>query len=61
MDLKEVRWEVMDWIYLAEDGYKLQVHVNMIWNFQIPQNAGNFLIDELLASKDQLYSMEIVH
>jgi len=51
----------MDWIYLAEDGYKLQVHVNMIWNFQIPQNAGNFLIDELLASKDQLYSMEIVH
>jgi hypothetical protein len=36
MDLKEVRWEVMDWIYLAEGGDNLQALVNMIMNFQIP-------------------------
>jgi len=30
MDLKEVSWEVMDWIYQTEDGDKLQALVNMI-------------------------------
>jgi hypothetical protein len=36
MGFKEVRWEVMDWIYMAKDGDKLQALVNMIMNFQIP-------------------------
>jgi len=35
MDRNKVRWEVMDWIYLAEDEDKLQALVNMIMNFQI--------------------------
>jgi len=60
MDFKKVRWEVIDWIYLAKDGDKLQALVNVM-NFQIPRNVGNFLIEELLASEDELYSTETVH
>jgi hypothetical protein len=61
MDLNEMEWEEMDCIHLAQDGDKWWALVNMVMKFQIPQNAGNFLIaEELLASREGPYSMESV-
>jgi hypothetical protein len=33
MDLREVGWEIMDWMHLA--------FVNMVMNFPVPHKAGN--------------------
>ena len=35
MDLGEVGWEDVDWIYLAEDRYRWRVVVNAVMNFQV--------------------------
>jgi hypothetical protein len=43
MDLQEVGWRDMDWIYLTLDRYKWRDVVNKIMNLRVPQNAGNFL------------------
>jgi hypothetical protein len=34
----------VDWIYLADDRDKQRAVANMIINFQIPQNIGDFFI-----------------
>jgi len=39
MDLREVGWEVVDWIYLDQ----WQGLVNTVMNLQAPENSGNFL------------------
>jgi hypothetical protein len=36
MDLREVGWEVVDWIHLAKDRDCLQDLVNTVTNFQVP-------------------------
>jgi hypothetical protein len=41
MDLGEMGWDGMDWIDLAQD--RDHVLVNMVMNFQVPQNCGKFL------------------
>jgi hypothetical protein len=43
VDLQEVGCEVMDWIELAQDGYRWRTLVNVVMNHRVPQNAGNFL------------------
>jgi hypothetical protein len=43
MDYKEVRWDVVHWIHVAQDKNKRQALVNMIMNLQVQQNIGNFL------------------
>jgi len=51
----------MDWIHLAQDGDKWWALVNIVMNFHIPQNAGNFLIAaELLVHREVPYCMESV-
>jgi len=42
--LKEVDWEDGDWIYLAEDREWCWAVVNVVMNFNIQLNTGNFLI-----------------
>jgi hypothetical protein len=36
MDVKEIGWEVMDWVNLAQDRDKWQAVVNMVMYFQLP-------------------------
>jgi hypothetical protein len=33
----------MDWIDLAQDRYGWHAHVKAVMDFQVPQNAGNFV------------------
>jgi hypothetical protein len=44
MDLKEIGWEGVDWIYLAQDSDRLRALVNSIVNLQDPQTMGNFSV-----------------
>jgi hypothetical protein len=43
MDFKEIRWEGMDWIHLAQVKDQWQALVSFIMNLQVPQKAGIFL------------------
>jgi hypothetical protein len=36
LDLREVRWEVVDWIRVAQDRDKWQTVVNTTMNLQVP-------------------------
>jgi hypothetical protein len=36
MDLRQIRWEGVDWMHLAEDRDKWQGLVNMVVNLQVP-------------------------
>jgi hypothetical protein len=42
MDLREIGWDGMDWIELAQDRDQWRALLNMIMNLQVPQNAGKF-------------------
>jgi len=35
MDLREIGWEGVDWLHLAEDRDQWQALVNMVMNFQV--------------------------
>jgi hypothetical protein len=43
MDLREIGWDGMDWIDLAQDRDQWRALVNTVMNLRVPQNAGNFL------------------
>jgi hypothetical protein len=43
MDLREIRWDGMDWIDLAQNRDHWRALMNMIKNLQVPQNARKFL------------------
>jgi hypothetical protein len=36
MDLGEIKWDVMDWIYLAQDREQWRALVNTVMNFWVP-------------------------
>jgi hypothetical protein len=36
MDFREIGWDSMDWIDLAQDGDQWNVLVNTVMNFQVP-------------------------
>jgi hypothetical protein len=36
MDLREIGWESVDWIHLAQDRDWWQALVNMVMNLQVP-------------------------
>jgi hypothetical protein len=36
MDVREIRWKDVDWIYLAQDRDQQQAAVNTVMNFQVP-------------------------
>jgi hypothetical protein len=42
MDLREIGWDGMDWIKLAQDGDQWRALVNMVINLQVPSNCWEF-------------------
>jgi len=42
MDLKEIGWEGVDWIHLAQDRDQWRADVNMVMCLQVLQKPGNF-------------------
>jgi hypothetical protein len=42
-DLREIEWEGVDWIHLAQDRDQWWAPVNTVMNFRVPLKAGNFL------------------
>jgi len=61
MDLKQIKWKDINWIYLAQAKDKWWAVVNMVRNLQVLHNTGYFLRSrELLASQERLYSMAMV-
>jgi hypothetical protein len=43
MDLREIGWDGMNWIDLAQSRDQWRALVNMVMNHLVPYNAGNFL------------------
>jgi hypothetical protein len=43
MDLREIGWDGMDWIDLAEDRDHWRALVNTAMSLRVPYNAGIFL------------------
>jgi hypothetical protein len=43
MDLREIGWDGMDLIDLAQDIYQWRALVNTVMNLRVPYNAGKFL------------------
>jgi hypothetical protein len=43
IDLRELGWDVVDWIDLAQDRDLWRALVNTVMNLRVPYNAGKFL------------------
>jgi hypothetical protein len=43
MDIRDIGWDGMDLIDLAQDRYQWRALVNTEMNFRVPQNVGKFL------------------
>jgi hypothetical protein len=43
IDLREIRWDGVDWIDLAQDRDQWRALVNTVMNLRVPYNAGKFL------------------
>jgi hypothetical protein len=42
MDLREIGWDVVDWIELAQDRDQWRALVNMVMNLRVPKNYWEF-------------------
>jgi hypothetical protein len=43
MDLREIGWDGIDWIEMAQNRDQWRALLNTVINLRVPQNAGNFL------------------
>jgi hypothetical protein len=43
MDLREIGWEGLDWVYLVQDKGQWRALVNTVKNLRVPYETGNFL------------------
>jgi hypothetical protein len=57
MDLREIGWDGMDWIDLAQDRDQWRAPANTVMNLSIPENAGKFLSSCTIGSQEGLSSM----
>jgi hypothetical protein len=45
MDLREIGWDGVDWVDMAQDRDQWMALVNTVLNLRVPHNAGKFLRD----------------
>jgi len=50
MDIREMGWEGVDWIHLAQDRDQWQALVNMVRYLWVTLNVGNFLTSQVTLS-----------
>jgi hypothetical protein len=50
MDFREIEWDGMDWIDLAQDRDQWRALVNTVMNLRVPHNSGKFLSDCTIGS-----------
>jgi hypothetical protein len=43
LDLREIGWDGVDWIDMAQDRDQWRALVNTVLNLRVPRNAGKFL------------------
>jgi hypothetical protein len=43
MDLREIGWDEVDWMDMAQDRDQQRVLVNTVLNLRVSKNAGKFL------------------
>jgi hypothetical protein len=43
LDLREIGWDVVDWMDMAQDRDQWRALVNTVLNIRVPYNAGKFL------------------
>jgi hypothetical protein len=43
IDLREIKWDGIDWIDLAQDSDQWRTPVNTIMNLRVPKDVGKFL------------------
>jgi hypothetical protein len=43
MDLREIGWDGVDWMHMAQDKDQLRALANTVMNLRVPKKAGNFL------------------
>jgi hypothetical protein len=43
MDFREIEWDGVDWIYMAQDRDHLRARVTTVLNLRVPLNPGKFL------------------
>jgi hypothetical protein len=54
IDLREIEWDGMDWIDMAQSRDQWRALVNTVLNLRVSQNAGNFLRIGDYSRMDQL-------
>jgi hypothetical protein len=54
--LREIGWDGMDWIELAQDSNKWRPLVKMVMNLRVPQNVGKFLSNCTMAASQKVLS-----
>jgi hypothetical protein len=61
LDLKDIGWEGVDLINLAQEGNKAWAVMNTVMNIRFPYNWGiSWLTEELLACQEGLWSVQLV-
>jgi hypothetical protein len=43
MDIREIRWEGVDWIHLAQDRNQWRAVVDTVMYLRVPKKTSNFL------------------